>query len=102
MHRVPVGHENALETPLPLQYFEVEEIVLRGVNTVNEIVGVHYCVDVGLGDGSLESGQIDFAQGALIRIGACVVPIDLLIVECVVADGSDNTQRLQALDVGDG
>ena len=98
--RVPVGHENALESPLALEHFEVEEVVLRGVDAVDQVVGVHDRVDVGLGDGGFEGGQIDFAHGALVHVGAGVVAIELLIVERVVLDGGDDALGLHALNEG--
>ena len=97
---VPVGHQNALESPLAFEHLEIEELVLRGVDAVDQVVGVHHRVHVGLGDGGLKGGQIDFAHGALVDIDVDVVPVVLLIVERVVLDGGDDALRLHALDVG--
>ncbi len=98
--RIPVGHENTLESPLPFQHFQIEEIVLRRVDAVHQVVGIHDRVDVGLGHGGLEAREVDLPHGALIHIRAGVVPIELLIVEGVVLDGGDNALRLHALDEG--
>ena len=95
--RVPIGHENALESPLAFEHFQVEEVVLRGVDAVDQVVGVHHRVNVGLGDGGLKGGQIDFAHGALVHVGAGVVAIELLIVERVVLDGGDDALRTARL-----
>ena len=96
--RVPVGHENALESPLALEHLEIEEVVLRGVDAVDQVVGVHDGVDVGLGDGGFEGGQIDFAHGALVHVGAGVVAIELLVVEGVVLDGGNDALGLHAFN----
>ena len=99
--RVPVGHENALESPLAFEHLEIEKVVLRGVDAVDQVVGVHDSVDVGLGDGSFEGGQIDFAHGALVHVGAGVVAIELLIVERVVLHGGDYALGLHAFNERD-
>ena len=78
---IPVGHEDAFEAPFALEHLEIEEFVLRGVDAVDQVVGVHDRVDVAFGDGGLEGGQIDFAHGALVDVGAGVVAIVLLVVE---------------------
>jgi hypothetical protein len=55
--RVPVGHENALESPLALEHLEVEEVVLRGVDAVDQVVGVHDRVDVALVTAASKAGR---------------------------------------------
>ncbi len=95
---VPVGHENALETPLALEHLEVEKLVLGGMNAVDEVVGVHDGVDVALGDGGLEGRQVDLAHGALVGVGADVVAVVLLIIQGKVLDGGDDALGLDALD----
>ncbi len=51
-----------------------------GVGAIQQIVGVHYRIDVGFGDRCFEGRQIDFAQSALIHFGVGVVAAVLLIV----------------------
>ena len=96
--RIPVGHEDALKTPLALEHLDVEEVVLRGVDAVDQVVGVHDGVDVGFGNRSFKRGEIDFAHGALVHVGAGIVAIELLIVEGVVLDGGDDALGLHAFN----
>ena len=98
---VPVGHENSLKTPLALEHFEVEKIVLRGVDSVDQVVGIHHRVHMALSDGSLKGRQIDFAHGALVHVRADVVPVVLLAVHGVVLDGGDYALGLDALNERD-
>ena len=98
--RVPVRHENALEAPFALEDLQVEELVLRGVDAVDQVVGVHHRVHMALGDGGLKGRQIDFAHGALVHVGAHVVAVVLLAVEGIVLDGGDDALGLDALNVG--
>ncbi len=95
---VPVGHEHALEAPIALENLVIEEVVLGGVNAVDQVVGVHDRINVALDDGGLEGGQIDFAHGALVHVDAGVVAIELLVVEGVVLDGGDDALGLNALN----
>ena len=54
---IPVRHQNALESPLALEHLQIEELVLRGVDAVHQVVGVHHRVHVRLGHGGLECGR---------------------------------------------
>ena len=98
---VPVGHENALKTPFTLEQFDVEKVILRGVNPVHLVVGIHHRVHVSLGDGGLKGRQIDLAHGALVDVDARVVAIELLIVEGEVLHCSGNALRLHAFNKWD-
>ena len=97
---VPVGHQNALEAPIALEHLQVEELVLRGVDAVDQVVGVHHRIHVALGDGGLKGGQIDLAHRPLVHLDVHVVPVVLLVVQGIVLDGGDDALRLHALDVG--
>ena len=71
------------------------------MDAVDQIVGVHHRVNVGLGDGGFERGQIDLAHGAIVDIDVGVVPVELLIVEREMLDGGGDALRLHAFNVGD-
>ena len=70
------------------------------MDAVDQVVGVHDRIDVALGDRGLEGGQVDLAHGALVQVGADIVPAIFLAVDGVVLDGGDDALGLNALDKG--
>ena len=68
------------------------------MDAVDQVVGVHHGVYVGLGHCCFEGRQVDFTHGALVGIGADVVPVVLLIIEGIMLYRGDNALGLDALN----
>ena len=68
------------ESPFALQHLQIQELVLRGVDTVHQIVGVHDRVNMALRDGRLKRRQVELAETALVHFGIRVVTAVLLVV----------------------
>ena len=100
--RVPVGHHDAVESPLLLHQAVDQRGVLRHVEAVHQVVRRHERADVRLFDRGLERRQVDLAHRALVDVGAGVVAIDLRVVAQEVLDRGADTLGLHPLDVSDG
>ncbi len=93
--RPPVGHEDAVETPLMLEDLDVEVGVLRGVLAIDEVVRVHDRAGAAFFHGGFEGRQIDLAERTLVHIGADTVAIVLLVIRGEVFDGGHHAAALQ-------
>ena len=100
LDRAPVRHDEPLESPLVLQDIDEELLVSTGVVTVDEVVGTHDRLDVGLFHGGLERRHVDLAEAALVNVDVDRVPLELLVVRDVVLHAGADTVGLHALDEG--
>ncbi len=99
---IPVRHEQPLKSPLSLENFQIQEWVLRGVDAVDQIVGIHDRGHLALFDDRFKGREVDLPQRALIHIGADVVPVVLLVVRGKVLEGRAHALGLHSRDVRDG
>jgi hypothetical protein len=72
------------------------------VLAVDEVVGRHDRPGVGLGDGDLEPGQVELAQGALVDDRVEPHPVVLLVVRREVLEARPDSLRLDAARQGRG
>ena len=66
----PVAHHIAFKAPLPAQHLSQQPGVFRGKDAVDAVVRAHDRPGLFLLDGGLKGGEVDFAQCALIHVGA--------------------------------
>ena len=95
--RVPVRHDDSIETPLLLGYVSVEVAILRHVQAVGEVVGVHDRAYVSFLHRRFKRGQVDLTHGALVDDGIHVMPVVFLVVAHVVLDGRAHALALHAV-----
>ena len=98
VHRAPVGHDEAFETPRIAQDVGQQRAVFAGVVAVDPVVAAHDRPRLGLLDGGLERGQVDFVQGALVDAAVHRKAARLLIVGGKVLDACADALALHAAD----
>ncbi len=99
--RLPVRHENAVETPFALEDVGTEMMALGGVVAIDQVVAAHHRAAVRLLHRRLEGRQIQLAQGALVDDGVEVAAVVFRVVGGEVLDRGDHAPALQALDEAD-
>ena len=96
----PVGDDGAGESPVTTQDVGEEPAVAGRVDAVDLVVGAHHGGGAGLGDDAFEGRQVDFAQRALVHVGADAHPLGLLVVGREVLHRRTRARCLQRVDVG--
>ena len=98
----PVRHHGAVEAPLAAQDVTQQVAVLIGVSAVDQVVGAHDRLGVGLSHHNLEGREVVLAQGALVdhRVGRLAAR--LLTVGSKVLGAGGNALGLDAAHVGRG
>ena len=72
--------------------------ILRSIDAVNAVVGIHHRPRLCFLDGNFKSGQIDFAQGSLVHHFIDGHSVSLLAVSGKVLERSADTLGLDALN----
>ena len=98
----PVAHHIAFKAPLPAQHLSQQPGVFRGKDAVDAVVRAHDRPGLFLLDGGLKGGEVDFAQCALIHVGARAHAPVLLRVDREVLDAGAHVPALDAVDQGRG
>ena len=65
VHGAPVGHHNAIKSPLLPQYVRQQPGVFAGVDAVDQVVGAHDAFGAASSYGSFKSRKINLAQRTL-------------------------------------
>jgi hypothetical protein len=99
VRRHPMGHHDAVESPVLAHDFRVQVTILRCVLAVDQVVRIHDRADVRLLHRSFKRGKIDFAQRAFIDKGIGIIPQIFGIVGQEVLDSRGNALRLHSLDI---
>ena len=98
----PVGHDSAVEAPVPAQDVLQKVGVLVGVGAVDEVVAGHDGLGVRLFDDDFKAGQVEFPQGSLVDDGVRRHAAQLLAVDGKVFGAGGDTVGLDAAHVGRG
>ena len=78
--RKPVGHDHALVPPLLPQQVGEQPAVVGGIGAVDPVIGAHQTPRLGVLDGILKAGQVQFPEGTLVHLVADIQPPVLLVV----------------------
>ena len=95
----PVGHEQAVPAPLPLDDAVVDGVLLGGRHAVDVVVRRHDRPGVGVLDGDLEGQQVELAQRRLVDDAVDRVPLRLGLVGDEVLEAGADPVALQAVHV---
>ena len=98
----PVGHDSAVEAPVPAQDVLQKVGVLVGVGAVDEVVAGHNGLGVRLFDDDFKAGQVEFPQGSLVDDGVRRHAAQLLAVDGEVLGAGGDAVGLDAAHVGRG
>ena len=98
----PVGHDSAVEAPVPAQDVLQKVGVLVGVGAVDEVVAGHDGLGVRLFDDNFKAGQVELSQGSLVDDGVRRHAAQLLAVDGEVLGASGDVVGLDAAHVGRG
>ena len=96
----PVGHHNALESPLVAQDGGQQVFVALGIDTINDIIRRHQRPRLRLADGHLEALQVQLTQGTLADPLVHLRAGGLLRVDGKVLGTHAHALALYALDDG--
>ena len=96
----PVGDHCAVKAPVPAQDIHEQVGVLVGVGAVDKVIGGHDGLRLRFLDHHLETGQVNFPQGALVHDGIRGHAAQLLTVHGKVLGAGGNAVFLDAADVG--
>ena len=96
---VPVGHDEALESPIAFQNVGQQMRVLASVRSADQVVGAHHRLHVGVFHADFEGQQIAFAGTTLVDLNIGREARGLLIVQGKVLDSGDNVLVLDRLKV---
>ncbi len=94
----PIGHDPTAVSPSAFQHVIDQDVVRRGVVTVDLVVGRHHGAGLCPLDGDLEGQQVGFAVRVGIDDRVQPVPVGLVAVQRVVLDRRDHTLRLYPVD----
>ena len=92
----PVGDDGPLKAPVPAQNIQQQVGVLVGVGAVDEVVGGHDGLGVGLLDHDLKAGEVELPEGALVQHRVAGHPAQLLAVDGKVLGAGGNAVFLDA------
>ncbi len=95
----PVAYHHPVEAPFTLEDVVEHPLVVAEVLVLVIVVGSHYRPRATLLDSCLESGQVDFIEGAVIDYHVGGVAVDLLVVEGVMFHAGGNAAILHPLDI---
>ena len=98
----PVAHDDTFEAPFVTQHVGEQPVVLRGMHTVDTVVGAHDGPRLSFLDDVLKSREVDFAQRALGDVGADAQAIGLLVVGGEVLERSADALGLHARNDANG
>ena len=96
IHGTPVGDDEPLEPPLVAQQLGQQPVVLGGCDPVDAVVGAHHRPRLLRRHHSLEGGQVDLAQRALVDLRTHRHAVGLLVVGSEVLERCAHTGRLDA------
>ena len=97
-HGAPIRNHQPLEAPFILEDLGQEDMMLGSEGAVHLVIGAHHRPGLRLLDGLLEGGQVDFAQGAFVHLGADAEALKFLVVGGVMLERGAHAFRLHALD----
>ena len=98
----PVGHDSAVEAPVPAQDVLQKVGVLVGVGAVDEVVAGHDGLGVRLFDDDFKAGQVELPQGSFVDDGVRRHAAQLLAVDGEVLGAGGDAVGLDAAHVGRG
>ena len=99
IYRSPVRHQNTFEAPKIAQDINIQPFMFGGMDTVQQIVTVHYGADIGFLYSFSESREIDFLQSTFVYVRAGMVAAPFLVVGSKVFDCSNDSFRLYSQDI---
>ena len=95
--RAPVGHDDALVSPLVAQQLGEQPVILAGVHAVDLVVGAHHGPRPRPRDHPVEGAQVHLTQGSLVDVCADPQPVGLLVVDREVLDRRADVPALQSV-----
>ena len=87
----PVGNNNAVKAPFVAQNGLLKLLVIGAVDTVKLVISVHNGPRLAFFNGNFKSGEVNFAQGALVNNAVNRHTAHFLIVGCKMLEGGSDT-----------
>ena len=96
----PIAHHHSVEFPVSFQDLVQHDGIMAVVLVLIKIVGSHDTPSLTLGNGCLESRQVDLMERTVVDNDVNLMAVVLVVVQRIVFDAGSHTIGLQSLHVG--